>query len=129
MATTMELKPPTSFTLLAFAAYFLAKHSIASSIWAFSFFGFPLRLFTVTCLHTSSVLWIRAPARSLVGLTHGWAKKQKKESPSLFLINYPIGAFTVQNVRYVESEEREDKEMGEGELAVKERTPICMYVG
>lgn len=47
--------PPTSFTLFASAAYFLAKHSIAFSIWAFSFLISSCACFTATCFHTSSV--------------------------------------------------------------------------
>jgi hypothetical protein len=42
-------------------------------------------------------------------------RSRTKESPSTFLINYSVGVFTVQNVRYVESERRDDKEMGEGD--------------
>lgn len=68
-------------------------------------------------------------ARTLLGQFHAClGEEAEKDSPSTFLINHPIGAFTVQNVRYVDSEEREDKEMGEEGLAVKEWTPICMYV-
>ena len=77
--TTKEPIPPNSFTLFAFAAYFLAKHSIASSIWAFSFLISSCACFTATCPHTSSVLWMRLPHAPCVDLTRtGWRGSNKK---------------------------------------------------
>lgn len=116
------------FHTFCICSLFLAKHLIAFSIWAFSFLGFPC---ATLLLHVFVPLVSCGSVRpnTTCSVSRMAARRSRKKiGPSPFLINYPIGAFTVQNVRYVESEEREDKETGEGELAVKEWTPICMNV-